>query len=324
MYRYVVSLKELSAELFQEFGGKGANLGELIKAGFNVPAGFCIKSDAYHHLIEANDLSGQISELVKAISFDNVRDLEEKTGLIRSLIIDAQIPKQLEQEIIDKYQELQSLSGEELLVAVRSSVAVKGTSISSFPGMMDTFHYIRGIDHVLQCVKKCWASVWTSRATFARHRKEIDHSLALIAPIVQEMVYSEVAGVMFTINPVTGSRGEILIESNWGLGESVVSGRSENDLYCIDKATLFTKTCTIGRKTQTIVFDREQGMGSKESLVTEEKVLQPSLTDSMLEELAMAGLQIEAHYGLPQDIEWAYYEGRLFILQSRKVRGYED
>lgn len=323
MFQYAVSLKEIAAELFQEFGGKGANLGELIRAGFNVPAGFCIKSDAYHYLIESNDLGGQISEVVKAFDFGNLKDLEEKTASIRSLISNAQIPRDLEEEIIHHYRELQALSGKELLVAVRSSVAVQGTSISSFPGMMDTFHYIRSSDQVLQGIKKCWASVWTARATFSRHQKKIGHSLALIAPIVQEMVDSEVAGVMFTINPITGSGDEILVESNWGLGETVVSGRAANDLYLLDKATLSTKMSTIVKKRQMVVYDRDKGIGSKQIPVPPERVQQPTLTDSMLKELAITGLRIEAHYGIPQDIEWAYSHGRLFILQSRTARGYQ-
>jgi pyruvate,water dikinase len=322
MSQYAIPLNEITAELFQEFGGKGANLGELIKAGFNVPAGFCIKSDAYHYLIESNDLGGQISEIAKAFDFGNLKDLEEKTSFIRSLIINARIPKDLEEAIIQNYRELQAVSGKELLVAVRSSVAVKDTSISSFPGMMDTFHYIRDSDQVLQAIKRCWASVWTARATFTRHEKKIDHFLALIAPVVQAMVDSEVAGVMFTINPVTGSRDEILIESNWGLGETVVSGQAANDIYLLDKATLSTKMSTIVKKPEMVVCDRDRGMGSRQIPVPAERVQQPTLTDSMLKEMGITGLRIEAHYGIPQDIEWAYSHGRLFILQSRTARGY--
>ena len=320
MSRYVTALREISAELFQEFGGKGANLGELIKAGFNVPAGFCIKSDAYRYFIESNNLGGQISEIMKTINFDNIKDLEEKTGLIRSLIVDAQIPKDLEEEIAGNYQALQTQSGKEPLLAVRSSVAVKGTSISSFPGMMDTFHYILGRDQVLHSIKRCWASIWTARAAFSRHQKQIDHSLALIAPIVQEMVDSEVAGIMFTMNPITSSKDEIVIQSNWGLGETVVSGKTMNDLYILDKAALSTKESMIAKKSGMIVHDREKGTGTKQIPIPLEKALQPTLTDAMLRELAITGLQIEAHFGIPQDIEWAYSAGRLFILQSRKTR----
>ena len=320
MSRYVVPLAEISAEQSQEFGGKGANLGELIQAGFNVPGGFCVKADAYYYLIESNNLSGTIADIVTSLDYDDLAKLEEKTGGIRALIIEAQMPKDLEQGIVDNYQALQTTSGKEPLLAVRSSVAVRGTSISSFPGMMETYHYISGQEQVLHYIKRCWASLWTARAAFSRHHKQIDHSLALIAPVVQEMVDAEVAGIMFTMNPITSSNDEIMIQSNWGLGESVVSGKTMNDLYILDKATLATKESTIPKKSEMIVHDREKGTGSKELSVPEEKAEQPTLTDAMLRELSTVGLQIEAHFGVPQDIEWAYNAGRLFILQSRKSR----
>jgi pyruvate,water dikinase len=128
---------------------------------------------------------------------------------------------------------------------------------------------------------------------------------------------------MFTINPITSSKDEIVIESNWGLGETVVSGGAVSDFYVVDKATLSTKKSIIARKLQMIVYDRGEGMRSKQVPVPAEKVQQPTLTASMLKQLAMTGLQIEAHYGIPQDIEWAYSGGRLFILQSRTARGYQ-
>jgi pyruvate,water dikinase len=320
---YAIPLKEISGELVEEFGGKGAHLGELMKAGFNVPAGFCVKSNAYYYLIEYNDLAGQISEIVKAINFDSFESLEEKSTLVRSLIINARMPKDVEEDILQNYRELQCLPGQEPMVAVRSSVAVKGTSLSSFPGMMDTFHYIQGNDHVVENIKKCWASIWTARAAFVRQQKGIDHSMMVIAPIVQKMVDSEIAGVMFTMNPITGSKDDILVESNFGLGEIVVSGRTVNDLYFFDKATLSMKTNTIVKKSERIVYDREKGMGSKRMPVPPEKEEQPSLTDSMLKELIMTGIDIENHYGVPQDIEWAYNGGRLYILQSRRAKGYQ-
>lgn len=319
----VAPLEELSAGMVQGFGGKAANLGELIRMGLNVPAGFCIKAKAYYDLLESNNLPGQISEIVSTMNFNELADLEEKTGFIRSLIINARIPQDLEQQITRNYQALQNISEEEPLVAVRSSVAVKGTTISSFPGMMDTFHYIRGYDQVLKKIKECWASLWTARAAFARHHKKIDHSLALIAPIIQVMVDSEIAGVMFTINPITSSRDEIFIESNWGLGETVVSGQGENDFYLLDKATLSTKSSTIAKKLQMIVHDRQKGMGCKQVTVSPEKIQEPTLTEPMLKELGATGLRIEAHYAIPQDIEWAYYNRRLFVLQSRTARAFQ-
>lgn len=323
MDRYVVPLQEISAGHFQEFGGKAANLGELIKAGFNVPSGFCVKSDAFFFLLDFNNLSERISQITNTINFDDLTGLSEKAGIISSLIFNARIPKNLEEDIISNYEAIEKLRGEETLVAIRSSCAVKGTSISSMPGQMDTFHYIRGSEQVLQSIRKCWASVWTSRATITRHQKKIGHFDALIAPVVQEMVDPDVAGVMFTINPMTSSKDELVIESNWGLGETVVSGIAVSDFYVVDKATLSTKDAKIARKLQMIVHDRDKGARSEPVPVPAEKQVIPTLTTEELRQLAMTGLLIEAHYGIPQDIEWAYSGGRLFILQTRTARGYQ-
>jgi phosphoenolpyruvate synthase/pyruvate phosphate dikinase len=247
----------------QEFGEKTVNLGELIKAGFNVPMGFSIKAAAYAYMIESNNLVGRISKIVNTINFDNLADLEEKTSLIRALIVGARIPQDIEQEVTQNYNALRNISREEPLIAVRSSVAVSGTSISSFSGLMDTFHYIQGCDEILQKIKECWASVWTTRAVLARHEKKINHSLALITPIVQLMIDPELAGVMFTLNPITSSLDEILIESIWGLGETVVSGKETNDLYVLDKSTLSMKVSTIAKKLQMIVYDNDKGVGRR-------------------------------------------------------------
>jgi pyruvate,water dikinase len=321
VFKYVAPLNEFSADMFQECGGKAANLGELICGGFNVPPGFCVKANTYPYLIESNNLGGQISQVVDTIDFSKPADLEEKSGVIRSLIINARIPQDLGEEIFQNYQALKDAISEEPLVAVRSSVAVKGSTISSFPGMMDTYHYIRGYDQITQKIKECLASVWTARAAFMRHHKKIDHSLALIAPIVQLMVNSEIAGVMFTGNPMTSSLDEILIDACWGLGELVVSGQGVDDLYVLDKANLSIKSSTIANKSQMIVFDIEMGRGTKKVPVLPEKVSKPVLTEHMLKELGMVGLSIEAHYNrVPQDIEWAFCGGQLYILQTRRAR----
>jgi phosphoenolpyruvate synthase/pyruvate phosphate dikinase len=321
VFKYVAPLNEFSADMFQECGGKAANLGELICGGFNVPPGFCIKANTYPYLIESNNLNGQISQIADTMDFIKPADLEEKSGVIRSLIINARIPQDLGEEISQNYQALKDAIGEEPLVAVRSSVAVKDSTISSFPGMMDTYHYIRGYDQITQKIKECLASVWTARAAFMRHHKKIDHSLALIAPIVQLMVNSEIAGVMFTGNPMTSSLDEILIDACWGLGELVVSGQGADDLYVLDKANLSIKSSTIANKSQMIVFDTEMGRGTKKVPVPPEKVSKPALTEHMLKELGMVGLNIEAHYnGVPQDIEWAFCGGQLYVLQTRRAR----
>ena len=205
-------------------------------------------------------------------------------------------------------------------VAVRSSVAVRGTAISSFPGMMDTYHFIVGEEDVIAKVRECWASLWSSRAAHLRHHKRIPHDKGIIAPIVQLMVNSDTAGVLFTANPVTKDRGEMIIEANWGLGESVVSGRSMNDYFVLDKASLATRQRKIAKKTLMVVMDDSRGSGRIELPVPSDRSTLPTLSDAQLVELGGLGKMIESHYGFSVDIEWAYQDLHLYILQARKIR----
>jgi len=161
-------------------------------------------------------------------------------------------------------EELKGASGAEPFVAVRSSVAVRDSSISSFPGMMDTYHFLKGEAQILEYIRKCWASLWTARAALRRHQQKIDHNKGIIAPVVQRMVASDVAGVMFTANPISGSREEIVIEANWGLGESLVSGESINDYYVTTKdAHAKIKERRIQKKNIMVTIDRERGWAGK-------------------------------------------------------------
>lgn len=229
MGRFVRPFEEMTRHDLQLAGGKAANLGELTQAGFDVPPGFCVLSGSLDYHIECNGLDRRIDSLVTQFDYEDFPLMEVKTAEIRSLISSAPLPKELEAELVASVREL--VGSENSFVAVRSSVAVKNSTISSFPGMMDTYHYLRGEEDIIENVKMCWASLWTLRATFNRHHKEIDHKQGLIAPIVQRMVDPEAAGILFTANPITGNRDEMVIESNWGLGESVVSGKSMNDFF---------------------------------------------------------------------------------------------
>lgn len=318
MRRYVKKFGEMTKEDIQEAGGKAANLGELTQNGFNVPPGFCVTSESLFYHMDQNGLQPKIDELVASLDYEDYGGVEEKTSRIRDLISNARIPQDLFQEIREAIEELNT--PEESFVAVRSSVAVKDSPISSFPGMMDTYHYLKGETEIVEHIRKCWGSLWTSRAAMSRHHKGVDHDLGLIAPIVQKMVHSEVAGVLFTANPITSNRDEIVIEANWGLGESVVSGKSMNDFFVVDKSPLKLKDKRISKKTLMISFDEEKGCGRKEMAVSPDMMDTPTLTDQQAEQLGEIGLKIEEVFGSPQDIEWAYEKGELFILQSRNIR----
>ncbi|MCG6878519.1 MAG: hypothetical protein LJE96_05145 [Deltaproteobacteria bacterium] len=318
MAKLVKKFEEMTKKDIQKAGGKAANLGELTKAGFNVPPGFCVTSDALFYLIEKSGIQTRIDEIIAELDYEDFGGLDQKTSEIRGMIASVEIPGDLLKEISDAIKSL--ADPEPPFVAVRSSVAVKDSDISSFPGMMDTYHYLKTEEEIVAHIKMCWASLWTTRATMTRHHKNVDHHLGLIAPIVQKMVHSEIAGVLFMANPITSNRDEIVIESNWGLGESVVSGKSMNDFYLLSKSPLKLKEKRISKKTITISFDEEKGFGRKEMSVAPDKMDAVTLSDGQAEELGKIGLKIDALFGFPQDIEWAYEKGELYILQSRNIR----
>lgn len=318
MTTYTLSLTEIDKDDVQRCGGKGANLGELTRIGVQVPPGFCITAQAFDHLIEANGLGGPIAEIVALLDFEDLNGLEAETARIRGLIAAAPIPVDLEAEILDRYRALVSAANR--FVAVRSSVGVKESPISSFPGMMDTYHYVLGEPELLEKIRECWASLWTARAAFARHRQEIAHDRGIIAPVIQLMVNADCAGVLFTANPITGAITEIVIESNWGIGESVVSGRSMNDFFVLDKDTLAVRVSRVARKNVMVTMDSAKGSGRLEQDVPPDLASHPTLSEPQLGELARTSMRIEDHFGFNVDIEWAYQDGTLYILQARRIR----
>lgn len=318
MGRYILPFQEITKDDTQRCGGKAASLGELTRSGARVPPGFCIVTEALAYVVASNSLAERIAEIAASLNFDDYHDIEKKTAQIRSLITSAMIPADLEQDILAHYRAL--VSGDNRFVAVRSSVAVKDSPISSFPGMMDTYHYVLGEVEVLEKIRECWASLWTVRAAFARHQKGIPHDRGLIACVIQLMVNADVAGVLFTANPISKVASEVVIESNWGLGESVVSGRSMNDFYVLDKESLAIKQKKIARKTVMVTVDQARGSGRKEQPVPPERANAPTLSDAQLVELGEVSKKIERHFNFNADIEWAYQNGTLYILQTRRIR----
>jgi len=315
---YTLTLREITREDVQRCGGKGANLGELTRIGAQVPPGYCIVADALPYLLRSNELDGTIAEVVEQLDFDDLNGLETATAAIRDMIVNARIPDDLDSEIRDRYRAL--VSDANRYVAVRSSVAVKDSSISSFPGMMDTYHYVEGEAELLEKIRECWASLWTARAAFARHRQDIAHDRGLIAPVIQLMVNADTAGVLFTAHPITQATTEIVIESNWGIGESVVSGRSMNDFFVIDKASLAVKERRIARKNVMVTMDVGRGSGRLEQAVPPARASEPTLSEAQLAELGRTSKGIEDHFGFNVDMEWAYQDGTLYVLQARRIR----
>jgi pyruvate,water dikinase len=320
MGAFVRRFDEIHKDMSQECGGKASHLGELTSMKLNVPKGFCVVADAFSNHLKRNNLEGQIAEIVKDIDYEDFQNLEQCTGKIRSLIESAEMPREIEKEIIENYQGL--LDDEpEPFVAIRSSVAVRESPISSFPGMMDTYYYLRGGQTVAANVKRCWASVWSARAASTRNTKGVEHSKAIIAPIVQKMVNARTAGVMFTLNPLNGDPSKIVIEGCWGLGEGLVSGAITPDRFIVDKVMLEINQRNISIKDMEIVFDPEKGKAVNADVALDLQN-KPCLDDKEIKELVRLAKDIERHYGRPQDIEWAIEKGFPFpenvhILQSR-------
>jgi pyruvate,water dikinase len=304
-------------------GGKGANLGEMIRAGIPVPPGFVVTAEAYKEFIQKTGLAGKIKDILSKTNVDDPKQLEEAGETIRKIIRDAKIPDDIREAIIQHYRKLCDKSGDaEVFVAVRSSATAEDLPEASFAGQQDTYLNIHGEDSVVDNVQKCWASLFTNRAIFYREKHKIDHYQVLMSVVVQKMVNSEAAGVMFTVHPITSEKDKIVIESSWGLGESVVSGGVTPDRFVVDKNTFKIIDKQVSDKKEIMrVRDAETGK-TIEVKVPRDKVSTQSLPDNLIIELAKIGKQIEDHYQFPQDIEWAMENGKLYIVQTRVVTAF--
>ena len=225
MRRYTCTLEEIDSGSIPLVGGKGANLGELVNAKLPVPHAFCITTLAYQQLIEVNSLFAPILAALEGLDYEDPAEIKRRATAIRELIIAADTPADIDGAIRDAYRQLESQLGEDLAVSVRSSATAEDLPGMSFAGQQDTYLNIHGADAVVDHVKRCWASLWTDRAISYRHRQGFKHSDVLLAVVVQEMFPSEVAGVMFTVNPLTSNTNEIFLNTSWGLGEAIVSGK---------------------------------------------------------------------------------------------------
>lgn len=300
-------------------GGKGANLGLLTRAGFPVPPGFSVTTAAYDSFVEGANLGDKIATMVAQINYGDADQLEAVTAEVRDLIVGAEMPAGLAAAITAAYADLG-----EPYVAVRSSGTAEDLAEASFAGLHDTYLDIKGADALVDAVKRCWASMWTARATSYRNTKGFDHDVSRIAVVVQTMVGSEVAGVMFTGNPMTAATDEYVINASWGLGEAVVSGIATPDEYVMKAHTLKVKEKTLGTKAVQVVRDPQTGVGTVTEDVPSSDQARFTLTDSQAAELAELGRRVTRFYdGLPQDTEWGFAGGTFYLLQSRPITGVE-
>jgi len=305
---------EIDASMLPQVGGKAANLGELTRAGFSVPPGFCLTTQAYTSVTSGTELESVLDQLASTPA-DDVTHLEICAATARSRLLAVSIPIDIVEAITRAYHEL--APDKTLPVAVRSSATAEDLPFASFAGQQETYLNIVGIEAILDAVRRCWASLWTDRAVSYRASNTIDHRTVRLAVVIQRMVNAQVAGVLFTANPLTGRRRQAVIDANPGLGEAVVSGAVNPDHFVINAETGEIIERRLGDKR--MVIRSIPGGGTQRIEMAEQKSTS-CLTDEQIEDLARLGIQVEAHYGAPQDIEWAIdSEGHLWLTQARPI-----
>ncbi|QXJ36075.1 pyruvate, water dikinase [Saccharolobus shibatae] len=311
----ILDVSQVTKDMVQLAGGKGANLGELTSIGVRVPPAFILTSKAFKYFLEYNNLFDKIRE-----TLNSCETSEEASEKIKQLIKNAKIPEKLSSMIYQAYDELSKKVGKEILVAVRSSATAEDIETASFAGQQDTYLNVTK-DELIDRIKDVWASLYNARAIEYRKSKGIDDLSVFIAVVVQKMVNSRSAGVMFTLHPVTGDEKYIMIESNWGLGESVVGGKVTPDEVLIEKSTLRIAEKKVSNKNIKIVYDKQ--LKKNVTITLDEKESRAmSIKDEEAIELAKLALKIEEHYKRPMDIEWAIdndlsFPENIFIVQAR-------
>jgi len=322
----VRTFAQLSREDVDYAGGKGANLGELTAAGLPVPDGFVVGAPAYAAYCAETGLRAQLAELLDTVNVEDTAALQAASVAARALFDETPMPEPLAAEIRAAYERLAHEAGEDpaLAVAVRSSATAEDTVASSFAGMNETFLNIRGADAVIDAVRRCWRSLFGARTIYYRRVNDFAQADMDIAVVVQRQLESTRAGVMFTVNPATGQRDELVIEGSFGLGEAVVSGSVSPDRYVVEKATLAIRRREVHHKDLVIEYAPD-GRGTRQRTLSEEEALRPVLSDEEVVAVAQLGRRIEEHYGAPQDTEWAFDpDGLLWMLQSRPITTLHD
>ena len=323
--RVILWFEELTKDDVPLVGGKNANLGEMLNAGIPVPPGFAVTAYAYKRFIEETGIKDKIYKILREkapAGAAKPEDYIEASEEIRALIESTPMPKDIEEEIRKAYRELcRRVGKEEEYVAVRSSATAEDLPGASFAGQQETYLNVKGEDDVVEKVRKCWSSLFTPRAIFYRESKGFEHEKVLISVAVQKMVNAKAAGVMFTIHPVTGEKNKIVIEGNWGLGETVVGGKATPDEWVVDKNTLEIIEERISEKSIMAIRDPKTGK-TVEVPVPDELKKKPCLTKEEVKKLAELAILIEKHYGIPMDIEWAIdkdlpFPRNVFIVQAR-------
>ncbi|MEW5707199.1 MAG: phosphoenolpyruvate synthase [Actinomycetota bacterium] len=311
---YIVQFQDVGKDDVRLVGGKGANLGEMTRAGMPVPPGFIITSRAYFSFLDISGLAPQIKQLLANLDYNDNQALGRVSNAIKHLIISAEIPMDMAKEIKAAYRRL---SGpEDIYVAVRSSATAEDLPKASFAGQQVTLLNVKGEDAVVDAVRRVWASLFEARAIFYRHERGFDHFKIGIAVPVQKMVESEKSGVMFTVEPLTNDREKIEIEAIFGLGEAIVTGQVTPDIYLVRKSDLQIVDKRIS--SQPWKIELKEGRNQHVEIPQDRRSMQ-KLTDEEILGLARYGIILEEHYNFPQDAEWAIEGGNIYLVQTRPI-----
>lgn len=309
---HILFFEEIDASHLSQVGGKGANLGELTQAGLPVPAGLCITTEAYMEVAERADLTPLLVALSDATEKKQVAEI---AATMRERLLGVSFPQELAGSVRAAYMSLGH--GLPLPVAVRSSATAEDLPFASFAGQQDTYLNIVGEDALLDAIRRCWASLWTQRAVSYRMSNQIDPRSVSLAVVIQQMIDVTVAGVLFTANPLTGRRRQAVIDASPGLGEAVVSGSVNPDHFVVNSVSGEIVERRLGDKR--VIIQAVSGGGTRR-IEREGQSEQACLSDEQLRELAQLGVQVEAHYHAPQDIEWAIdTTGKLWLTQTRPI-----
>ncbi|MCK4553243.1 phosphoenolpyruvate synthase [Candidatus Pacearchaeota archaeon] len=311
-------------------GGKGANLAEIYNLKVPVPPGFVVTAQAYDYFIEKAGIKEKIQELLSRINYEDTKQLNKITKQIRELILKAKFPREMEEEILESYEHLNAkdpniqkgpamdilkTASEPVFVAVRSSATAEDLADASFAGQQDSFVNVKGNTELLENIKKCFASLFTARATYYRHQKGFDHAKVSLAAVVQDMVDSDKSGVIFSKDP-SYNNDQVHIEAVWGLGEGIVSGKITPDIYTVNRKLKILDKKIANKK---IALTRNSGGNKIEVKLKEEISNSQVLKQHEIKKLADIAIKLEEHFKKPQDIEFAIERGEIYIVQTRPV-----
>lgn len=307
---FTLPFSEISKKDLSIAGGKGANLGEMFRAGIPVPDGYVVTAHSYYTFLEATGLMKEIKKELKGLDVENSKKLQSKAEKIQKMILSEKMPDEIKLSIKDSYHTL--CGNTDKPVAVRSSGTAEDLPDASFAGQQETFLNVTGWNEVVKSTQECWASLFGARAIYYREQQGYDHFKVGIAVPVQLMIQSEVSGIMFTVNPLTYNKEEMSIEAAYGLGQTVVSGEITPDQYLISKN---------GFKIQkrTIVAQTWQLTKKGRIKISRDYQKKQKLSDKHIVKLAHIGKQLEDHYNKPQDIEWGMWNNKIYIVQTRPI-----